>query len=84
MTFETDGCTGWLNSWRGIDLYQCCVQHDRTWYDHPGDWTIWAISNLDLGRCFAMVGAWELAVPAVLATCTVGALLFLRHALLMR
>lgn len=74
--FVTDGCTGFVNTWRGIDLLPCCQAHDLAWWEKPGDWGAWLTSNIDLGVCFAGAGAWELVLPAFAAVCTVGALLF--------
>lgn len=73
---ESDGCTGFVDTWRGIDLLPCCEAHDLAWYSSPGDWGAWLTSNVDLGVCFVHAGAWELAIPAVLAVSTIGALLF--------
>lgn len=75
--FLSDGCTGFVNTWRGIDLLPCCRAHDYAWFLHPGDWGVWLASNLDLSMCFAGQGAPELALPALLAVCgPIGALLF--------
>jgi hypothetical protein len=74
--FTTDGCTGFVNVWRSLDLSACCTAHDLAWYLRPGDWWAWLLSNLDLGVCFARVGAWELLLPAIVATSTIGAALF--------
>lgn len=74
--FFSDGCTGFVDTWRGIDLLPCCHAHDLAWFQHPGDWGVWITSNIELGACFVSLGAWELAIPAVLAVCTVGAFLF--------
>lgn len=76
--FVSDGCTGFFQSWRGVDLTACCTAHDLAWYSSPGDWSAWLTSNVDLALCFARVGVPELALPAFLAVCTVGAILFLR------
>lgn len=72
----SDGCTGFPDVWRGIDLGPCCYAHDLAWYERPGDWLSWLQSNADLSACFARAGAWELSWPAFLVTCTVGALMF--------
>jgi hypothetical protein len=77
--FSTDGCTGFLDVWRGIDLYACCVQHDLAWHLHPGDWSMWFWSNVELAQCFAAVGAWEIAVFGFLVVSTAGAALFARN-----
>lgn len=74
--FTSDGCTGFVNTWRNIDLYPCCFAHDMAWYLHPGDWGVWLISNVDFGACVFRVGAYEVAFPAFFAVMTVGAVLF--------
>lgn len=74
--FSSDGCTGFPEVWRGIDLFPCCRAHDLAWFLSPGDWGRWFGSNLELGGCFIDAGAWELGVGAVLLTSTVGALMF--------
>lgn len=74
--FQTDGCTGFPDVWRGIDLYPCCRAHDWAWFSKPGDWLAWFGSNVDLSVCFAQTGAIELAVPALVVTSTIGAALF--------
>ncbi len=76
--FRSDGCTGFFDTWRGIDLLPCCHAHDLAWWQSPGDWLAWATSNIELGACFVSLGAWELAAPAVVAVFTFGAFLFAR------
>lgn len=76
--FTTDGCTWFPETWREIDLSGCCTAHDLAWWHRPDDWLVFASSNLDLGICFVQAGAWELALPAVIAVSTIGALLFAR------
>lgn len=76
--FVSDGCTGFPDTWRGIDLSQCCYAHDLAWHNHPGDWTMWAASNVDLANCFAQAGAWELWGLVLAAVSTIGALIFAR------
>lgn len=74
--FVSDGCTLFVEAWRGIDLSGCCRAHDLAWWQHPGDWLAWWHSNLDLSICFVRVGAWDIAGPALLAVTTIGAVLF--------
>lgn len=74
--FRSDGCTGFFDVWRNIDIFPCCFNHDMTWYLNPGNWGVWLQSNIDLGFCFGAAGAVELVLPAITATCTIGALLF--------
>ena len=76
--FFTDGCTGFFQSWRGIDLTGCCREHDFAWWSNPGDWIAWVMSIVALGLWFYRMGVWELVVPAVLVVSTIGAVLFAR------
>lgn len=40
--FVSDGCSFWVDTWNGVDLYPACFWHDvRYWCGMPGD---------DLGR----------------------------------
>jgi hypothetical protein len=77
-TFTSDGCTGFPEVWRSLDLSACCTAHDLAWYNHPGDWLAFLSSNLDLAVCFGRAGAYELVIPAFLAVTTIGAFLFAR------
>jgi len=74
--FVSDGCTGFFDVWRGIALRSCCETHDVAWYERPGDWLAWAVSNVELAACFWQAGAWEIAILGFLAVSTLGALLF--------
>lgn len=75
--FVSDGCTWFFQSWRGIDLLPCCEAHDLSWFENVSrDFGAWIVSNFELSSCFVSIGAWELAIPAFLATCTVGFGLF--------
>lgn len=36
--FSSDGCTGWVNEWKGVSLYPACFLHDlKYWAGHPGE-----------------------------------------------
>jgi hypothetical protein len=36
--FKSDGCTGWVDSWKGVDIYSACFLHDlKYWAGHPGE-----------------------------------------------
>jgi hypothetical protein len=36
--FVSDGCTGWVNEWRGTSIYSACFLHDlKYWAGHPGE-----------------------------------------------
>ena len=72
-SFVSDGCTWFFQSWRGIDLLPCCRDHDLAWFENvTRDFVQWLASNIELGACFVSIGAWELALPAVIATSTIG------------
>lgn len=36
--FKSDGCSMWLDSWKGISLYPACFLHDlKYWAGYPGE-----------------------------------------------
>lgn len=36
--FKSDGCTGWVNEWRGVSIYPAGFLHDlKYWAGHPGE-----------------------------------------------
>jgi hypothetical protein len=36
--FKSDGCTGWVNEWRGISIYSAGFLHDlKYWAGYPGE-----------------------------------------------
>src|SRR5210317_1899482 len=36
--FVSDGCTGWVNEWKGISIYPACFLHDlKYWAGYPGE-----------------------------------------------
>ena len=36
--FKSDGCTGWVNEWRGISIYPAGFLHDlKYWSGYPGE-----------------------------------------------
>jgi hypothetical protein len=36
--FKSDGCTGWVDSWHGVDIDPACFLHDlKYWAGHPGE-----------------------------------------------
>lgn len=74
-TFNSDGCTGFPDVWRGVDLTQCCNAHDLAWYQSP-DVLGWIVSNAQLSICFTQIGVFELAIPAFVAVSTIGAFLY--------
>ena len=78
--FISDGCTGFPEVWRGIDLTDCCYLHDLDWFNAQGDLTLFLSSNVELANCFAAKGVWELWLPALAAVTIIGIFLFLRKA----
>jgi hypothetical protein len=38
MPFKSDGCTGWVNEWKGISIYSAGFLHDlKYWAGYPGE-----------------------------------------------
>lgn len=38
MPFVSDGCTGWVNEWKGVSIYPACFLHDlKYWAGYPGE-----------------------------------------------
>ena len=36
--FKSDGCTGWVNEWKGISIYPAGFLHDlKYWAGYPGE-----------------------------------------------
>lgn len=36
--FKSDGCTGWVNEWKGISIYSAGFLHDlKYWAGYPGE-----------------------------------------------
>jgi hypothetical protein len=36
--FVSDGCTGWVNEWKGTSIYPACFLHDlKYWAGYPGE-----------------------------------------------
>lgn len=36
--FVSDGCSSWVDSWKGIDIYPACFRHDlKYWAGRPGE-----------------------------------------------
>ena len=36
--FSSDGCTGWVDEWKGISIYPACFLHDlKYWAGYPGE-----------------------------------------------
>jgi hypothetical protein len=77
--FSSDGCTGFPEVWRGIDLTECCYEHDLAWYNSNGDLSVFLQSNIELVACFVDKGAWELWFPALVVVTVIGFFLFKRN-----
>jgi hypothetical protein len=38
LPFKSDGCTGWVDEWRGVSLYPAGFLHDlKYWAGYPGE-----------------------------------------------
>lgn len=38
LPFKSDGCSNWVNDWKGASLYPACFLHDlKYWAGTPGD-----------------------------------------------
>lgn len=38
LPFKSDGCSHWVDDWKGASLYPACFVHDlKYWAGHPGD-----------------------------------------------
>jgi hypothetical protein len=38
LPFKSDGCTGWVNEWKGISIYPAGFLHDlKYWAGYPGE-----------------------------------------------
>ena len=36
--FKSDGCTGWVNEWKGVSIYSAGFLHDlKYWAGYPGE-----------------------------------------------
>lgn len=87
MDGEPDGCTAFVDEWRGHDIRPCCDAHDYAWWqltniqDPPMEWwewlSSWFWSNWDLMVCFIQAGAWDVAGAAFFLVSTVGTVLFI-------
>lgn len=74
--FTSDGCTAFVDTWRNVNLYPCCYEHDMAWYlNYPFNLLVWIKSNFRLGQCFVEIQVPELALPAIFLTSTVGLVL---------
>ncbi len=47
--FKSDGCTGWVNEWRGISIYSAGFLHDlKYWSGYPGEDVARLIADAEL------------------------------------
>lgn len=47
--FKSDGCTGWVNEWKGISIYQAGFLHDlKYWCGYPGEEVARLIADAEL------------------------------------
>ena len=38
LPFQSDGCTGWVNEWKGVSIYSAGFLHDlKYWAGYPGE-----------------------------------------------
>jgi len=60
--FKSDGCSMWVDTWQGIDLYQACFFHDlKYWAGYPGEETERLIADAELMIDVAKAGAPKMA-----------------------
>lgn len=72
---DLDGCTLFVDEWRGISIRPCCDAHDEAFYFGIGLWDF-IVANYQLAVCFFEAGVWELVIPAFIATCTIGVVFY--------
>ena len=49
QTFKSDGCTGWVNEWKGVSIYPACFLHDlKYWCGYPGEEVARLIADAEL------------------------------------
>ena len=47
--FKSDGCTGWVNEWKGISIYPAGFLHDlKYWAGYPGEDVARLIADAEL------------------------------------
>ncbi|MEJ2587227.1 MAG: hypothetical protein P8165_06515 [Deltaproteobacteria bacterium] len=60
--FKSDGCSLWMDSWQGIDLYPACFFHDlKYWCGYPGEAAERLIADAELMIDVARAGAPKMA-----------------------
>ena len=60
--FKSDGCSLWMDSWQGIDLYTACFFHDlKYWCGYPGERSERLIADAELMIDVARAGAPKMA-----------------------
>ncbi|MFT3870975.1 MAG: hypothetical protein QM715_21180 [Nibricoccus sp.] len=47
--FKSDGCTGWVNEWKGVSIYPAGFLHDlKYWCGYPGEDVARLIADAEL------------------------------------
>ena len=61
--FQSDGCSMWLDEWKGISLYPACFLHDlKYWAGYPGEAVDRLIADAELMIDVArLLGSTEMA-----------------------
>jgi hypothetical protein len=66
--FKSDGCSLWVDSWRGVNLYPICFFHDlKYWSGRPGEEDERLIADLEL-----MINVMEKGLPIMALVMFVG------------
>lgn len=76
QTQLSNGCTLFVDEWRGVNIRQCCDVHDEAFH-YGKNFDEFFIANFELAICFFNAGVWELVIPAFVATCTIGVCFYL-------
>lgn len=49
LPFKSDGCTGWVNEWKGVSIYPAGFLHDlKYWAGYPGEDVARLIADAEL------------------------------------
>jgi len=60
--FKSDGCSMWLDTWEGVDLYTACFLHDlKYWAGYPDEDMDRLIADAELMIDVARAGAPRMA-----------------------
>jgi len=68
--FQSDGCTMWVDEWRGISIYPACFLHDlKYWAGYPGEDVDRLVADaelmIDVARLLGTAGMAEVMFHAV-------------------